>query len=230
MVHACAAALGGAALRTGGRRLASCAPSSSLGQLLKFGGIHGSPPVVPAPRSVVLLVNTASHCGYTPQLKGLQALHVKYGARGLAVVGVPCNDFGAQEPDEEAKVLSFYTSTYGVTFPLTAKTAVLGAARHPVYARLEAQLGDAGVPEWNFSKFLVGRSGELAGLFPAGMEPSDPAVVAAIEAELGSRKRARPPRRCLRVGLPAWLLPLSLSSPSPLRREGKGKGDRLTKS
>jgi glutathione peroxidase len=176
MMHATAAALGGL-------RLASSA-SSSFVSLLTFSGINGAAPVVPAPRSVVLLVNTASHCGYTKQLKGLQALHVKYGGRGLAVIGVPSNDFGAQEPDDEAKILAFYASTYGVTFPLTAKTAVLGAARHPAYARLEAQLGDAGVPDWNFAKFLVGRSGELAGLFAAGMEPGDPAVVAAIEAEL----------------------------------------------
>lgn len=132
----------------------------------------------------VLVVNTASECGLTPQYAGLQGLWEKYRDRGLVVLGVPCNDFGGQEPGSEAEVKSFCTSKYSVDFPLTAKNPVVGEARHPLYAWAEGEAGEDAVPQWNFHKLLIGKDGELKATFASAVTPDDGALVAAVEDEL----------------------------------------------
>jgi len=140
---------------------------------------------------VTLIVNTASYCGYTPQLTALQTLHERYSSRGLVVLGVPCNDFGAQEPDSEDKILETYSGPpYHVRFPLTSKYSVTGGDPHPFYLHLQHKLGDAGAPHWNFQKYLVGKDGQIAGLFEPGMNPLDPELLEAIEMSLD----AKPPK------------------------------------
>lgn len=130
----------------------------------------------------ILVVNTASLCGYTPQYAGLQELWTRYRDRGLLIVGVPSNDFGGQEPGGAADIVAA-THQYGVSFPLAAKAAVKGEAPHPFYkwAMMERPLD---VPRWNFHKYLVGRDGRLLAAFPSAVEPTDPRVIAAIEKEL----------------------------------------------
>jgi glutathione peroxidase len=112
---------------------------------------------------VLLIVNTASACGFTPQYKGLEALQQKYGARGFSVLGFPCNQFGAQEPGDEAQIAQFCSTNYGVSFPMFAKIDVNGAGAHPLYKFLKDEksglLGSA--IKWNFTKFLVDRSGRV---------------------------------------------------------------------
>ena len=136
---------------------------------------------------VCLVVNVASRCGLTPHYQGLQALHQRYGERGFAVLGFPCNQFGAQEPGSEAEIQEFCDRRFGVTFPLFSKIEVNGGARHPLYAHLTSQ---ATAPEgpgdvkWNFTKFLVGRDGAVIARFAPQTEPSDPALVKAVEAAL----------------------------------------------
>jgi glutathione peroxidase len=135
----------------------------------------------------VLLVNVASKCGLTPQYEGLQRLAEKYGDRGLTVLGVPCNQFAGQEPGSPLEIATFCATTYGVTFPLTAKTDVNGADRHPLFAELtafadgERYTGDV---RWNFEKWLISPDGEILARFAPPTEPEDPTVVAAIEATL----------------------------------------------
>lgn len=131
-----------------------------------------------------LIVNTASECGYTPQYAGLQRLWERYRDRGLVVLGVPCNDFGAQEPGGAAQVAQFCSARYGVTFSLAAKVSILGADRHPFYQSVATLLGEDQLPRWNFHKYLVGRDGELLGVWPSKVEPEDAELVAAIEAAL----------------------------------------------
>ena len=132
----------------------------------------------------ILLVNTASECGYTPQYVGLQALWVRYRDRGLVVLGVPSNDFGEQEPGTEAAIAAFCTTTYQVDFPLTAKERVIGGDAHPLYRWIVESVGEAAAPEWNFHKYLIDAGGELAELWPSKIEPGDPALIGAIESEL----------------------------------------------
>ena len=122
-----------------------------------------------------------------PQYAGLQRLWERYRARGLVVLGVPSNDFGAQEPGEEAAILSFCGSRYGVTFPLTAKVGVIGADAHPLYRWIAAELGEDNAPRWNFHKYLLDGDGSLAGTWPSRVEPEDDEVIAAIEELLTSR-------------------------------------------
>lgn len=131
----------------------------------------------------ILVVNTATLCGYTPQYAGLETLWKRYGARGLLIVGVPSNDFGGQEPGGDAEIDHTAHRQYGVGFPVTAKASVKGADAHPFYkwAVLERPL-DA--PRWNFHKYLVGRDGRLKAAFPSAVEPMDARVIAAIEKEL----------------------------------------------
>jgi glutathione peroxidase len=136
----------------------------------------------------VLVVNVASRCGLTPHYAGLQKLYEAQSARGLEVLGFPCNQFGAQEPGIEAEVKTFCTTRYGVTFPMFSKIEVNGAGRHPLYAWLS---GEESAPEgsgdikWNFTKFVVGRDGKLVARFDPRTEPSDPKLAAAIEKALG---------------------------------------------
>jgi glutathione peroxidase len=141
-----------------------------------------------APGKVCLVVNVASKCGLTPQYTGLEVLHEKYADKGFAVVGVPCNQFGAQEPGSPEEIATFCSTNYGVTFPMTEKIDVNGDTRHPIYAELTQTAdadGTAGDIRWNFEKFLVGRDGSVIARFSPMVAPEDPALVAAIEAALG---------------------------------------------
>ena len=129
----------------------------------------------------VLVVNVASQCGYTPQYAGLQELHVKMAAKGLVVLGVPCNDFGGQEPDDEKAIKVFCTENYKVTFPMTSKVSINGEAKHPLFALLTQNGGDVG---WNFEKFLIGKDGKVLKRFGSDVEPSSPELLQAIEEAL----------------------------------------------
>lgn len=123
---------------------------------------------------VVLAVNVASECGYTPQYAGLESLYRELAGQGLTVVGFPCNQFGAQEPGDEDAIKSFCTSRFDVTFPLSEKIEVNGPGRHPLYAWLtDAGQGFPGDIEWNFEKFLIGRDGRPVARYPSGTGPDD---------------------------------------------------------
>jgi len=137
---------------------------------------------------VALVVNVASKCGLTPQYAGLEKLYETHRARGLEVLGFPCNQFAGQEPGSDAEVQEFCTLNYGVKFPLFSKIDVNGAKRHPLYAWLtSAEVGPdaAGDIKWNFGKFVVGRDGQVVARFAPPTAPDDPALVAAIEKALG---------------------------------------------
>ena len=133
----------------------------------------------------VLVVNVASKCGFTPQYTGLEALAEAYADRGLTVLGVPCNQFGAQEPGSNEQIEQFCSLTYGVTFPMTDKVDVNGEDRHPLFAELvnhPDQEGRVGDVTWNFEKWLVSPEGDVVGRFRPETEPDDDALVRAIEA------------------------------------------------
>lgn len=127
---------------------------------------------------VLLIVNTASQCGLTPQYKGLQELYTKYKDKGFAVLGFPCNQFAGQEPGNEAEIASFCESHYGVTFPLFAKLEVNGPGTHPLYQHLKAHApeGESEDIEWNFAKFLVDKDGQVAKRIGARVQPEELAV------------------------------------------------------
>ncbi|OBH35742.1 glutathione peroxidase [Mycobacterium sp. E342] len=134
-----------------------------------------------------LVVNVASKCGLTPQYTALEKLAKEYGDRGLTIVGVPCNQFMGQEPGTAEEIRAFCSTTYGVTFPLLAKTDVNGDDRHPLYAELTKAAdaaGQAGDIQWNFEKFLVSPGGEVVHRFRPRTEPDAPEVISAIEAVL----------------------------------------------
>ena len=131
----------------------------------------------------ILVVNTASQCGYTPQLSGLQELWKRYGSRGLLVIGVPSNDFGGQEPGTPSEIAQTANHRYGVNFPLAAKVVVSGPDAHPFYKWAALERPGAG-PRWNFHKFIIGRNGHIVGSFPAAVDPMDPDLIATIEREL----------------------------------------------
>ncbi len=136
---------------------------------------------------VVLAVNVASRCGFTPQYGGLQALHDKYSPRGFTVLGFPCNQFFRQEPGSAEEIQSFCSINYGVTFPLFAKLDVKGSGQHPLYAILSEfpdDAGKAGNVGWNFEKFLVGKDGRVVRRFRSKVVPEDPVIVKAIESLL----------------------------------------------
>jgi glutathione peroxidase len=133
----------------------------------------------------ILVVNTASLCGYTPQYAGLQALWQRYGGKGLLVLGVPSNDFGGQEPGGAVDIGKTAREEYHVTFPLTEKVAVKGGNAHPFY-RWAAQARPQDAPRWNFHKYLIGRDGRLKAGFTSAIEPGDPRLIAAIESELAA--------------------------------------------
>jgi glutathione peroxidase len=137
---------------------------------------------------VILLVNTASKCGYTPQYAGLEALYEKYKDRGLVVIGFPANDFKQQEPGTNPQILEFCRAKYGVTFPIMAKISVKGPAQHPLYRYLTGESPFPGEITWNFNKFLLDREGRVAARFDTKMKPDAPAVIAAIEELLGPAK------------------------------------------
>jgi glutathione peroxidase len=135
--------------------------------------------------TVLLFVNVASQCGFTRQYEGLQRLYEQYKDKGFTVLGFPSNDFGGQEPGTEAEIKAFCSNTFGVSFPMFSKVAVLGAARHPVYQFLTSATGGADV-RWNFEKFLVDRKGGVVARFGSSTTPSDAELVTALEKALSA--------------------------------------------
>lgn len=139
--------------------------------------LDGAPMQLDAYRGkVMLLVNTASKCGFTPQYAGLQALHERFAARGFSVIGFPCNQFGAQEPGDADEIASFCSSNYGVTFPLSARIDVNGPKADPLFAYLSSAapgiLGTEAI-KWNFTKFLINRDGNIVARFAPATKPED---------------------------------------------------------
>jgi glutathione peroxidase len=130
---------------------------------------------------VVLAVNVASECGYTPQYQGLEALHEAYSGRGFSVLGFPCNQFGGQEPGSPEAIRNFCSTRFHVTFPVTEKVDVKGAGQSPVFAFLAKAAGE---PQWNFHKYLVGRDGQVIKAFPSKVAPDSVELRDAIEAAL----------------------------------------------
>jgi glutathione peroxidase len=128
----------------------------------------------------ILVVNTASRCGFTPQYRDLQALWRSHGPRGLTVIGVPSNDFGGQEPGGAQEIAAFCGAEYGVTFPMSGKQVVRGPDAHPFF-RWAARESGAAVPRWNFHKILLDRQGRFVAAFESAVKPRDPKVLAAIE-------------------------------------------------
>ena len=133
---------------------------------------------------VVLVVNVASRCGFTPQYEGLEQLHQKFAAQGFAVMGFPANDFGEQEPGTDAEIKTFCTTRFGVTFPMLAKVAVTGADKHPLYDWLTTSFELRGDVQWNFEKFLVGKDGVVLGRYTSSVNPSSNELVGAVERAL----------------------------------------------
>jgi glutathione peroxidase len=134
---------------------------------------------------VLLVVNTASQCGYTPQYEGLEKLYKRYKDKGLVVLGFPSNDFGGQEPGSNKEIAKFCEANYGVSFPMFTKTSVAKGAVNPFYAKLSASSGAR--PAWNFHKYLVDRKGAKALSFATGVEPDDPKLVKEIERLLAEK-------------------------------------------
>jgi glutathione peroxidase len=135
----------------------------------------------------VLIVNVASRCGLTPQYESLEKLHERYRDQGFSVLGVPCNQFGQQEPGSPEEIATFCSTTYGVTFPMTEKVEVNGPGRHPLYQQLTARQdaeGQSGDVQWNFEKFLVSPEGEIVARFRPQVVPDAPEVVSAVESVL----------------------------------------------
>lgn len=152
-----------------------------------FTSIEGKPmPMAGYMGKAVLLVNTASECGLTPQYQGLEELWKSYKDKGLVVLGVPSNDFGAQEPGSEAKIKEFCQLRYGVDFPLTSKVHVMGGAAHPLYQWIAKQVGEAGTPRWNFHKYLIGKDGEIAATFGSRVTPEAAELKQAIDTALAA--------------------------------------------
>ena len=176
-------------------------PTLFLSALLRSASVHAAPACPPLldhtlkdidgtmqnlcayAGKVVLVVNTASQCGYTPQYAGLQRLHERYGERGLVVIGFPCNDFMGQEPGTAVEIGDFCRKNYGVSFPMMAKVHVKGRDKAPIYRTLTEQTAEdiRGEIKWNFTKFLVDGDGHVVARFGSSVEPEDPELVAAIE-------------------------------------------------
>ena len=149
----------------------------------RFDNLNGEPiDLCTFSGKVVLIVNTASYCGNTPQYRGLQALYDKYRNRGLVVIGFPANDFGSQEPGSNEEIRDFCELTYGVEFPMVEKTSVVAGRANPVFTELAKMTNQT--PEWNFHKYLVSRDGSRAFSYPARMQPQNKEIVSRIEALL----------------------------------------------
>ena len=150
--------------------------------------IDGKPaPLADYKGKVVLVVNVASQCGYTPQYSALEATYEKYKDQGFVILGFPANNFGAQEPGTNEEIKTFCTRKYSVTFPMYAKISVKGADKHPLYQFLtdkQANPSTGGEIQWNFTKFLVGKDGKVVTRFESDVEPESPEVTAAIEKAL----------------------------------------------
>ncbi len=151
----------------------------------EFTSIDGKPmPLSAYAGKVLVVVNTASFCGFTKQYTGLQKLQETYEQKGLVVIGVPSNDFGGQEPGSAENIKEFCEGNFGITFPLTQKNVVKGDGAHRFYKWAAGALGPKAVPGWNFHKYLIGRDGLIVQSFFSGAEPDSKDVIAAIEAEL----------------------------------------------
>lgn len=173
-------------------RTADAADKAGAGALnFTMKGLQGGPlDLAQYQDKVVLIVNVASKCGYTPQYKGLEALYEKYSGDGLVVLGVPADNFGHQEPGSDADIAQFCESKYHVTFPMLSKVSVKGDDECPLYQFLTSKETDpnfAGPIKWNFTKFLVSRQGEVVGRFEPKVKPDSPELVHAIEAELAKK-------------------------------------------
>ena len=133
---------------------------------------------------VLLIVNVASKCGYTPQYAGLEQLNKDYREKGLRILGFPCNDFGAQEPGTNEEIAQFCQTNYGVSFDMMDKVHAKGSEQHPLYQTLTNAVEPQGDVQWNFEKFLVNKQGEVVARFGSGVKPNSPELIRAIEAEL----------------------------------------------
>ena len=152
--------------------------------------IDGKPlPLARYKGQVMMVVNTASFCGYTPQYEALQKVHETYKAKGFTVLGVPSGDFKGQEYGSNKEIAQFCESKFGIRFPLAEKASVTGPNAAPFYKWAATELGPDNVPKWNFHKYLVGRDGRLITAFPSKVKPDDPQVMAAIEKALAAPKR-----------------------------------------
>lgn len=148
--------------------------------------IDGNPlPLSEFEDQVVLLVNTASKCGYTPQYEPLQELSERYADDGLVVLGVPSNDFGAQEPGDETEIKRFCRLNFNVDFPMSSKQEVIGDNAHPLFKGIVEAMGDAAAPKWNFHKYLFDDQGRLVDMWPSRVAPDDAEMIEAIEELLG---------------------------------------------
>jgi glutathione peroxidase len=168
--------------------LTAAAPAPKSAHQFTMKTIDGKPmPLAQYKGKVVLLVNTASMCGFTPQYEGLQALHDAYKAKGFTVVGVPSGDFGDQEYGSNAQVKDFCESKFGIKFPMAEKAVVKGEGAIPVYKWAADTLGADKAPKWNFHKYLIGKDGKLIAAFPSKITPMSPEVTAAVNAALAAK-------------------------------------------
>lgn len=150
-----------------------------------FRTIDGAPlPLSSFKGKAVLVVNVASQCGLTPQYAGLEDLWKTKRDKGLVVLGVPSNDFGAQEPGSEKEIKTFCETRFGVDFPMASKEKVIGGDAHPLYKWVSAELGEAATPKWNFHKYLFNKDGSIAGTFGSRAAPDDAAMNEAIDVAL----------------------------------------------
>lgn len=170
--------------------LACVSIGSSMGHAMSawdfnFDSIDGKPLALADYKGkAVLVVNTASQCGFTPQYKGLQALWSQYRDKGLVVLGVPSNDFGGQEPGSAAEIKKFCEVNFEVDFPLAAKQKVVGGEAHPFYRWVATELGEGAAPRWNFHKYLIDAKGQIVGAYPSRVAPESEELRKAIEAAL----------------------------------------------
>lgn len=157
-------------------------PSDKTAYDFSFETLDGNPlPLSKFKGKVLLVVNTASQCGFTPQYKGLEELYKKYEAKGLVIIGVPSNDFGEQEPGSSAEIKKFCALNYGVTFPMTTKQVVSGDEANPFYKWTYSVLGFGSAPKWNFHKYLIDTNGKVVDYFASTTAPDSPKLVSAIE-------------------------------------------------
>ncbi|MBI1274353.1 redoxin domain-containing protein [bacterium] len=160
----------------------------------KFTSIDGKPmPLSDYRGKLLLVVNTASKCGFTPQYEGLEKLYQKYKSKGLVIIGVPANNFGSQEPGSNEDIKQFAEGSFHVTFPLTQKEDVVGKGAHPFYQWAAKQAGVLGTPKWNFHKYLISPEGTLIDWFSSATKPEDEKLVKAIEANLPGDAKAEAP-------------------------------------
>ena len=168
----------------------AAAPAVKSAYDIDMTAIDGKPlPLSKYKGQVMLVVNTASFCGYTPQYEALQKVHETYKAKGFTVLGVPSGDFKGQEYGSNKEIAQFCESKFGIRFPMAEKANVVGANAAPFYRWAAAELGPDNVPKWNFHKYLVGRDGKLIAAFPSKVKPDDPQVTAAIEKALATPRR-----------------------------------------